>query len=218
MMFTLGEARSWIDGAKLVGDPQVVVDAVCTDSRLARPGELFVALIGERFDAHAFIGQVIGAGVRALISSREISTDARIEGELRRGVIHGLQVPDTTRALQQLAAGWRRRFDLPVIAVTGSNGKTTVKEMIASILREAFAEAALWSEGNLNNGYGVPLSVLRLRAMHRAAVLSSGSTKCAKCINWLRSRSRPLPLSTMRSANIRSSCTALRLQRARTER
>ena len=174
MMFTLGEARSWIDGAKLVGDPQVVVDAVCTDSRLARPGELFVALIGERFDAHAFIGQVIGAGVRALISSREISTDARIEGELRRGVIHGLQVPDTTRALQQLAAGWRRRFDLPVIAVTGSNGKTTVKEMIASILREAFAEAALWSEGNLNNGYGVPLSVLRLRALHRAAVFELG--------------------------------------------
>jgi len=174
MMFTLGEACGWIDGAKLVGDPGLAVQAVCTDSRLARPGELFVALIGERFDAHAFLGQVIGAGVRAVISSREISTDARIDGELRRGVIHGLQVPDTTRALQQLAAGWRRRFALPVIAVTGSNGKTTVKEMIASILREAFGTAALWSEGNLNNGYGVPLSVLRLRSTHRAAVFELG--------------------------------------------
>jgi len=173
-MFTLGDARSWIEGARLVGDPGVRVEAVCTDSRLARPGELFVALIGERFDAHAFIGQVIGAGVRALISSREISADARIDGELRRGVIHGLQVPDTTLALQQLAAGWRREFTLPVIAVTGSNGKTTVKEMIASILREAFGTAALWSQGNLNNGYGVPMSVLRLRAAHRAAVFELG--------------------------------------------
>jgi len=174
MMFRLGEAQGWIEGARLVGDASYPVERVCTDSRKAKPGDLFVPLLGERFDAHAFIGQVIGAGVRAVLSAQSLSPDALIDGEVQRGVIHGLQVPDTTRALQQLAAGWRRRFVLPVIAVTGSNGKTTVKEMIASILRVAYGEDALASEGNLNNGFGVPMSVLRLRASHRAAVFELG--------------------------------------------
>ncbi|MEY3476027.1 MAG: UDP-N-acetylmuramoyl-tripeptide--D-alanyl-D-alanine ligase [Betaproteobacteria bacterium] len=173
-MFTLAQAQSWIKDAKLVGDADHRVDRVCTDSRQAKSGDLFVPLVGERFDAHAFIGQVIGAGVRAVLSAQSLSPDALIDGEIQRGVIHGLQVPDTTTALQQLAAGWRREFSLPVIAVTGSNGKTTVKEMIASILRFAYGEAALASQGNLNNGYGVPMSVLRLRADHRAAVFELG--------------------------------------------
>jgi len=173
-MFTLAQAQSWIKDAKLVGDADHRVDRVCTDSRQAKSGDLFVPLVGERFDAHAFIGQVIGAGVRAVLSAQSLSHDALIDGQIQRGVIHGLQVPDTTTALQQLAAGWRREFSLPVIAVTGSNGKTTVKEMIASILRFAYGEAALASQGNLNNGYGVPMSVLRLRADHRAAVFELG--------------------------------------------
>ncbi|MBU6285340.1 MAG: UDP-N-acetylmuramoyl-tripeptide--D-alanyl-D-alanine ligase [Betaproteobacteria bacterium] len=173
-MFTLAQARSWIEGAKLVGDADHQVYRICTDSRLAKSGDLFVPLVGERFDAHAFIGQVIGAGVRAVLSAQSLSPDALIDGQIQRGVMHGLQVPDTTIALQQLAAGWRRQFSLPVIAVTGSNGKTTVKEMIASILRVSFGDAALASQGNLNNGYGVPMSVLRLRATHRAAVFELG--------------------------------------------
>jgi UDP-N-acetylmuramoyl-tripeptide--D-alanyl-D-alanine ligase len=173
-MFTLAQALSWIEGAALVGDADHRVERICTDSRLAKSGDLFVPLVGERFDAHAFIGQVIGAGVRAVLSAQSLSPDALIDGQIQRGVIHGLQVPDTTIALQQLAAGWRRQFSLPVIAVTGSNGKTTVKEMIASILRVAFGDAALASQGNLNNGYGVPMSVLRLRATHRAAVFELG--------------------------------------------
>lgn len=174
MMFRLDQAQSWIDGAKLVGDPAYAVERICTDSRDAKAGDLFIPLVGERFDAHAFIGQVIGAGVRAVLSAQSLSPDALIDGEIQRGVIHGLQVPDTTLALQQLAAGWRRQFSLPVIAVTGSNGKTTVKEMIASILQAAYGDAALASQGNLNNGFGVPMSVLRLRAHHRAAVFELG--------------------------------------------
>jgi len=174
MMFRLEQAQSWIEGSKLVGDPHYEVQRVCTDSRDAKAGDVFVPLVGERFDAHAFIGQVIGAGVRAVLSAQSLSPDALIDGEVQRGVIHGLQVPDTTLALQQLAAGWRSQFSLPVIAVTGSNGKTTVKEMIASILRIAYGEAALSSQGNLNNGYGVPMSVLRLRSSHRAAVFELG--------------------------------------------
>ncbi|NBO11631.1 MAG: UDP-N-acetylmuramoyl-tripeptide--D-alanyl-D-alanine ligase [Betaproteobacteria bacterium] len=173
-MFSLTQAQGWIADAKLVGDGNTRVERICTDSRQAKAGDLFVPLIGERFDAHAFIGQVIGAGVRAVLSAQSLSPDALIDGQVQRGVIHGLQVPDTTLALQQLAAGWRRQFALPVIAVTGSNGKTTVKEMIASILRVAYGEASLSSEGNLNNAFGVPMSVLRLRAHHRAAVFELG--------------------------------------------
>lgn len=109
-MFTLAQAQSWIKDAKLVGDADHRVDRVCTDSRQAKSGDLFVPLVGERFDAHAFIGQVIGAGVRAVLSAQSLSPDALIDGQIQRGVIHGLQVPDTTTALQQLAAGWRREF------------------------------------------------------------------------------------------------------------
>ena len=107
-MFSLEQAQSWIDGSRLVGDPHYEVQRVCTDSRDAKAGDLFVPLVGERFDAHAFIGQVIGAGVRAVLSAQSLSPDALIDGEVQRGVIHGLQVPDTTLALQQLAAGWRQ--------------------------------------------------------------------------------------------------------------
>ncbi|NDB12261.1 MAG: UDP-N-acetylmuramoylalanyl-D-glutamyl-2, 6-diaminopimelate--D-alanyl-D-alanine ligase, partial [Betaproteobacteria bacterium] len=145
MMFSLTQAQGWIADAKLVGDGNTRVERICTDSRQAKAGDLFVPLIGERFDAHAFIGQVIGAGVRAVLSAQSLSPDALIDGQVQRGMIHGLQVPDTTLALQQLAAGWRRQFALPVIAVTGSNGKTTVKEMIASILRVAYGDCLLYT-------------------------------------------------------------------------
>ncbi|NDH44733.1 MAG: hypothetical protein EBX62_13130 [Betaproteobacteria bacterium] len=99
MMFSLTQAQGWIADAKLVGDGNTRVERICTDSRQAKAGDLFVPLIGERFDAHAFIGQVIGAGVRAVLSAQSLSPDALIDGQVQRGVIHGLQVPDTTLAL-----------------------------------------------------------------------------------------------------------------------
>jgi len=138
---------------------------VTTDSRAVEPGDLFVALAGERFDGHDFVAGAFGRGAAAAMVA---------EG---RGAFPGpvVAVADTLAALGSLAAGWRARFSVPLVVVVGSNGKTTVKEMTASILRAAFGgEATLATEGNLNNAIGLPLTLLRLRAGHRAAVVELG--------------------------------------------
>jgi UDP-N-acetylmuramoyl-tripeptide--D-alanyl-D-alanine ligase len=154
-----------------------VLTGVSTDTRSVRAGELFVALRGERFDAHDFVGQALAAGAGALL------VDRWTEGCRPPA----LWVDDTRRGLGEIAAGWRRRFALPVIAVTGSNGKTTVKEMIASVLAEHFGEdARLATPGTLNNEIGVPLSVLRLDARHRAAGFELGLNHPGE-IAWLAS-------------------------------
>jgi UDP-N-acetylmuramoyl-tripeptide--D-alanyl-D-alanine ligase len=126
---------------------------------------LFIALAGERFDAHDFLDQATTAGAAALLVA-----DA---GKLPAG-IPAVVVDDTRLALGRLAAAWRASFTLPVIAVTGSNGKTTTKEMIAAILKAAFGAAVLSTRGNLNNDIGLPLTLLGLRASHRAAVIEMG--------------------------------------------
>ena len=125
---------------------------------------MFIALVGERFDAHDFLDDIAARGASAAIVSRK--TDAAIPQ---------LVVADTRLALGQLAQWWRSRFELPVIGVVGSNGKTTVKEMCAAILRAEYGDAAvLATAGNLNNDIGLPLMVLRLNAGHRVAVLEIG--------------------------------------------
>ncbi|HEY5632973.1 MAG TPA: UDP-N-acetylmuramoyl-tripeptide--D-alanyl-D-alanine ligase [Burkholderiaceae bacterium] len=167
-MFELREAFAWIGSGRLVGDGATVVNGVCTDTRALEPGCLFVALRGETYDAHDFVADAVQGGARAVLVERSIP---------------GLRAPalivaDARRALGEIAAGWRRRFTLPLIAITGSNGKTTVKEMVASILAARFGEAArLSTAGNLNNDIGVPLTVLRLRATHRAAVVELGMNR-----------------------------------------
>ncbi|MDQ7988781.1 MAG: UDP-N-acetylmuramoyl-tripeptide--D-alanyl-D-alanine ligase [Candidatus Dactylopiibacterium sp.] len=145
-----------------------VFDAVSTDSREDLRGKLFIALRGERFDAHDFLADAFARGaVAALIDTRAPRT-------LPAG-LPVVRVADTRLALGALAAHWRARFDIPLIGVTGSNGKTTVKEMCAAILREWLgADAVLATQGNLNNDIGVPLMLLRLRAHHRAAVIEMG--------------------------------------------
>lgn len=144
---------------------EVVVTGLTTDSRAVVSGNLFVALRGERFDAHDFLEQVAGQGASALIVERA-------PGNL---AVPALIVADTRAALGAIANGWRRQFSLPLIAVTGSNGKTTVKEMIAAILAAAFgADAYLSTRGNLNNEIGVPLTLQRLDAHHQAAVVELG--------------------------------------------
>lgn len=174
-MFSLREAFDWLTTARLVGDAAVRVDAVCTDTRALSPGCLFVALRGERFDANTFAGQALQSGARAVLVDR-------VRDGLRAPA---LLVPDSRRALGELAIGWRQRFRVPTIAVTGSNGKTTVKEMIAAILAARFGQAGrLATAGNLNNEVGVPLSVLGLRADHRAAVLELGMNRPGE-IAWL---------------------------------
>ena len=157
------------------GDHGVVLTGVSTDTRAVRPGELFVALRGERFDAHAFVGQALAAGAGALLVER-LTEDCRPPL---------LEVRDSRRALGEIAAGWRRRHPIPAIAVTGSNGKTTVKEMIAAILAAHYGESArLATAGNLNNDVGLPLTVLRLDARHRAAVFELGMNRPGE-IAWL---------------------------------
>ena len=140
-------------------------EGVSTDSRTVQAGALFVALRGEIFDAHDFLDQVAARNVAAVV----------VEKLPESFPLPAMVVPDTLAALGRIGNAWRSQFDIPVIGVTGSNGKTTVKEMIASILGAAFGEdARLATQGNLNNEIGVPLTVMRLTSAHKAAVVELG--------------------------------------------
>ncbi|MFL2562599.1 MAG: UDP-N-acetylmuramoyl-tripeptide--D-alanyl-D-alanine ligase [Arenicellales bacterium] len=158
-MFSLKDIAEAV-GGRLTG-ANVEVTSVSTDTRTLEPGALFVALDGERFQGLDFVAEARRAGAAAVLSRQADSTH-----------LPGLVVENTTVALGQLAAHWRSRFDIPVIGVTGSNGKTTVKEMIAAILAESGEVHA--SPGNFNNHIGVPLTLLGLRAHHRFAVIEMG--------------------------------------------
>ncbi|MBC7727190.1 MAG: UDP-N-acetylmuramoylalanyl-D-glutamyl-2, 6-diaminopimelate--D-alanyl-D-alanine ligase [Microbacteriaceae bacterium] len=168
VLMTLAQAHALLPGSTLVGDGQTPLLRVHTDTRSLAAGDLFVALRGERFDAHAFLPQAATAGAAAALA----------EHGLVEAGLPGLLVPDVLAALQQLATAWRTRLQLPLIAVTGSNGKTTVTQMIAAILRAWLGDAALATAGNYNNQIGVPLTVLRLRQdsveHHRVAALELG--------------------------------------------
>ena len=163
MQSSLFDLRPWLTGASAGADAEF--DGVSTDSRKVIPGNLFVALRGERFDAHAFLPQVVEQGAAGVV----------VEQRPADLSIPALVVPDTRVALGEIARHWRRQFSLPVIGVTGSNGKTTVKEMIASILGAALDQSQfLATRGNLNNDIGVPLTLLRLDQKCRAAVIELG--------------------------------------------
>ena len=156
-----------LPGARAVGTVPAALRRVHTDTRTLQPGDLFVALKGDTFDAHAFLPQAAQAGAMAAIAHAGLAAAGLV----------GVEVPDTRAALGQLAALWRAQFTLPLVAVTGSNGKTTVTQMVASILRAAVGEGgtgALATQGNLNNDIGVPQTLLRLRAHHRLAVVELG--------------------------------------------
>jgi UDP-N-acetylmuramoyl-tripeptide--D-alanyl-D-alanine ligase len=164
-LFTLRDAALQIPGAIVIGDENVAFDRVSTDSRTAGPGDLFIAIKGDRFDAHNFLPQVAQRGIAAALVTRT-------PDDFHVPVI---KVKDTRVALGALAYGWRKRFTIPLIAVTGSNGKTTVKEMIASILAAAVGESArLATAGNFNNDIGLPLTLFRLNETHKLAVIELG--------------------------------------------
>jgi UDP-N-acetylmuramoyl-tripeptide--D-alanyl-D-alanine ligase len=168
MMMTLTQAHALLPDSTPIGDGATVVLRVHSDTRSLQPGDLFVALKGERFDAHEFLAQAKAGGAVAALAERGLE-DADLPG---------LRVADTQAALTTLARHWRQRFHLPLIAVTGSNGKTTVTQMVANILRAWLAEGAFSTAGNLNNHIGVPLTLLRLRqddtTWHRAGVVELG--------------------------------------------
>jgi UDP-N-acetylmuramoyl-tripeptide--D-alanyl-D-alanine ligase len=163
-MMSLAQAHALLPGSLLLGEGQLRLARVHTDSRSLQPGDLFVALRGERFDAHDFLPQARAAGAVAALA----------EQGLQAAGLPGLQVADSRAALGALAAGWRAQLHGPLIAVTGSNGKTTVTQMVASILRAHAGAASLATQGNFNNDIGVPLTLLRLRPEHRIAVLELG--------------------------------------------
>ena len=142
-----------------------VATRIITDSRQAEAGDVFVALVGEQFDGHDYVADVLAKGVTAVIVSREV-----VAGDARQIV-----VADTLAALGQIAQAWRLKWNPKIVALTGSNGKTTVKEMCAAILRTALGEdAVLATAGNFNNEIGMPLTLLRLQAAHKVAVLEMG--------------------------------------------
>ncbi len=168
-MFTVSEIALATDG-RIIGPATGEVRSISTDSRTVMPGELFVPLRGESFDGHAFLPDVATKGVSIVL------IDA---GYLKKHSVPDnvtcIAVKNTLQALGNLAAAYRLRFDLPVIAVTGSNGKTTTKEMLAAVLGQI--GPGLKTEGNLNNLIGLPRMIFRLSAEHRWAVLEMGMSE-----------------------------------------
>ena len=162
-------------GGRMVG-PDREIARVHTDTRSIAAGDLFVALRGERFDGNAFAAQALEAGAVAALVEREDALPAGASG---------IVVADSRRALGQIARAHRHRIHPELLAVTGSNGKTTVKEMLAAILRGVHGDAAvLATEGNLNNDIGLPLTLLRLEPAHRFAVCEMGMNHAGE-IAWL---------------------------------
>ncbi len=178
-LFTVEEVLE-ITNAHVVSGPSVNgrrigIRRLCTDSRRVRAGDLFVALKGERFDGHQFVEAAFRSGaVGAVVQDRFRPTPLEKRTGRRPGPAPSvlLGVPDPLLAYQQMAAHHRRRFDIPVVAVTGSNGKTTTKDMVAEVLTQRWR--VLESEGNLNNRIGVPQTLLRLTSRHEAAVVEMG--------------------------------------------
>lgn len=163
MNSTLATLQSAVPGARMTAD--AAFDGVSTDSRSVGAGNLFVALRGERFDAHDFLPQVAQHQVAAVVA----------EAVPQGLTVPALIVPDTRVALGQIAHYWRQQFKMPLIGVTGSNGKTTVKEMIAAILEAACGvDNYLATRGNFNNDIGVPLTLMRLQKTCKAAVIELG--------------------------------------------
>jgi UDP-N-acetylmuramoyl-tripeptide--D-alanyl-D-alanine ligase len=162
MRSTCAELAAWC-GGELHGDAGRRVTGVSTDSRTLRPGDLFVALVGEQFDGHRFVGDALARGAAGVLVARDVAA----------GDAACIRVEDTLVALAALGAEQRRRFAGPVIAITGSNGKTTTKEMCAALLAAA-GRRVQRSPASFNNAVGLPLSILALEPDDEVLVLELG--------------------------------------------
>jgi len=166
-MMSISEAARATGGVSHGSD--VRFTSVSTDSRSVEAGALFVALRGEHYDGHEFVAAAKARGAVAAMVSETRGEATTVSG------VPCVAVDDTRRALGRLAGHWRAKFSIPLVVVAGSNGKTTVKEMIAAILRAHYGEhATLATQGNLNNDIGLPMTLLRLRSTHQVAVIEIG--------------------------------------------
>ena len=193
-MMTLSEAAAML-GVVFAGT-DAEVRRVCTDSRAIQPGDLFIALRGAKFDGGVYAVEALQRGAVGVVLDAKQAPD----------VVQAIRVDDTRLALGRLAAEWRNRFAIPIIAITGSNGKTTVKEMLAAILRASLPslpqasqggnaaskpiDPVLATEGNFNNDIGLPLMLLRMTASHHYAVLEMGMNHVGE-IDYLTRLARP---------------------------
>lgn len=177
MRLPLAQVAEWVGGATPEAD--VLVANICSDSKKVQPGDLFVAIEGKRFDGHQFVSEAARLGAVAVLASRPLAI-----------ALPQVVVPDTVVALGRLAQAWRASFSVPVIAVAGSNGKSTVKNMLSLILKRAFSEDVVVTPGNFNNHIGVPLTLLKLRHHHRCAVVELGANAPGE-IRYLASLARP---------------------------
>ena len=177
-MMRLSEAALATRGQLIGADVEFC--CVGTDSRAIKKGQLFVALKGENFDGHEYAAQSLEQGASAVLVSKASNASPAVV------------VEDTRLALGDLASHWRAKFDMPVVAITGSNGKTTVKEMLAAILKVATADDAsvLATQGNLNNDIGLPMTMLNLGKQHRYAVLEMGMNHTGE-LSYLSNLAKP---------------------------
>ena len=168
-VFLLNDVLKASSGTLLSGAPETCFYGIATDSRLIKEGNLFVALKGDKFDGHDFIEAVLKAGAKGIVAQDEEKIKKVATG--RKFVV--IKVADTLTALGDLAHAWRKRFNVPVIGLTGSSGKTSTKEMIASIISRK--KNILKTEGNLNNLIGLPQTIFRLTDQHDLMVLEMGT-------------------------------------------
>ena len=166
--FSVEDVVRWTNGALLGGSSEARFNGASIDTRTIAPKALFVAIVGEKCDAHSFLDQAVAAGAAGLLVERDHPASST---SIAAG-IPLIGVADSTKALGDLAAGHRARFEGKLVAISGSNGKTTAKEMCASILSQR--ASCLKNEGNLNNQFGLPLTLLRREPSHRFAVVELG--------------------------------------------
>lgn len=163
MQISLGSLAQAAGGKLVCGHEQMIITGVSTDSRQVKEGEVFFALPGEKFDGHDFVAQAFAKGAKAAVVSR-------VNCSLLDGFEQGLiLVDDTVQALQALASAWRLQYKIPLIAITGSVGKTTTRDLLSAVLSTRWT--TLTTYGNFNNDIGLPLTLLRLRGEHQAAVV-----------------------------------------------
>ncbi len=173
-MFTVGEIVKAVGGELIKGDTAARIRGVSTDTRKVRRGELFIAIKGDNFDAHQFTAKAAASGATAvLVQHRDV--DCPDPAAL-------ILVRDTVKALGALARHHRLKFRIPVVAITGSAGKTTTKEFMAAVLQKKFK--VLFNHGTENNHIGVPMTLLQLRPDHQAAVIEAGTNHHGE-IDWL---------------------------------